>query len=235
MDELAGAPPAGAPPAGSHPVPSTLRLAVLALENADLLNQRSLTWSEASSRAQMFLTVLTGAVVALALVAQATDFGDGLVLFALLLLPVVLFVGLSTMARLAELNNDDIRWVQGLARLRHAWLELDPGLERYFVQSPHDDEPGVLSAYVPAGVTISRLHGLYTVPALLGVINAVIAAILVAIVVLRLGFAAGPAIVAGVLTFMLVFVLASAYGYRSFDTMRRGLAPRFPTPGPREE
>ena len=44
----------------------------------------------------MFIAALSGAVIALALVGQATDFGDGFVAFALVLLPVVYFLGLST-------------------------------------------------------------------------------------------------------------------------------------------
>jgi hypothetical protein len=41
----------------------------------------------------MFITVLSAAVVALALVAQATAFGSAFYTFALLTLPIVLFVG----------------------------------------------------------------------------------------------------------------------------------------------
>jgi hypothetical protein len=40
--------------------------------------------------------------VALALVAQATAFGEGFAMFALLILPVVLFLGVATFVRLVE-------------------------------------------------------------------------------------------------------------------------------------
>lgn len=59
--------------------PTSVRLQILATEHWSLLATRSLTWTESFSRAQMFLSVLSGAVVALALVAQATSFGDGFV------------------------------------------------------------------------------------------------------------------------------------------------------------
>jgi hypothetical protein len=42
------------------------------------------------------LSVLAASVIALALVAQATGFGSGFTAFALVLLPVVLFLGLTT-------------------------------------------------------------------------------------------------------------------------------------------
>jgi hypothetical protein len=79
-----------------------------------------LTWSEAFSRATMFLSLLAGAVVALALVAQVTAFGEGFVIFALLILPVVLFVGIATFLRLVAINGEDEGWGVGMNLLRHA-------------------------------------------------------------------------------------------------------------------
>ena len=56
----------------------------------------------------MFLSALSGGVVALALVAQATSFGDRLTVFALLLLMPIPFLGVATFARLVEINREDI-------------------------------------------------------------------------------------------------------------------------------
>ena len=82
---------------GRRPMPDAaaraLRAQLLATEHWSLLATRSLSWNESFARAGMFLTLLSGATVALALVAQATSFGEGFVVFALLILPVVLFVG----------------------------------------------------------------------------------------------------------------------------------------------
>ena len=85
---------------GEGSLPPALRLQILTTEHWSLLSTRALSWNEAFSRATMFLSVLSGAVVALALVAQATAFGEGFVTFALLILPVVLFVGVTTFMRL---------------------------------------------------------------------------------------------------------------------------------------
>src|ERR671918_1531515 len=102
--------------------PISVRPQILATEHWSLLATRSLTWTESFSRAQMFLSVLSGAVVALALVAQATSFGAGFVAFSLVTLPVVLFVGLTTFIRLVAVNNDEARWVLGMNRIRAAYL-----------------------------------------------------------------------------------------------------------------
>ena len=64
------------------------------------------------SRASIYIASLSGAVIALALVGQANDFGSGFIAFALVLLPVVYLLGLSTVARLGQLNYEDAVWVQ---------------------------------------------------------------------------------------------------------------------------
>jgi hypothetical protein len=97
--------PSGGPqPGGSTEHPDSaaraLRVQILATEHWSLLATRSLSWNESFARASMFLTLLSGATVALALVAQATAFGEGFAVFALLILPVVLFIGLATYVRL---------------------------------------------------------------------------------------------------------------------------------------
>ena len=107
---------------GQGSLPPALRLQILTTEHWSLLSTRALSWNEAFSRATMFLSVLSGAVVALALVAEATAFGEGFVTFALLILPVVLFVGVTTFMRLVAINHEDIGWVVGMNLLRHAYL-----------------------------------------------------------------------------------------------------------------
>ena len=92
----------------------------------------------------MIIAALSGSVITLALVGQATDFGDGFVAFALVLLPVVYFLGSSTVARLSQNNYEEAVWIQGMNRIRNAYLTLAPALEPYFVTSRHDDPDGVL-------------------------------------------------------------------------------------------
>ena len=46
-----------------------------------------------------------------------------------MLLPVVLFLGLTTYIRLVAVNHDETRWVLEMNRIRAAYLELAPELE----------------------------------------------------------------------------------------------------------
>jgi len=76
--------------------PAALRVQILSTEHWSLLATRSQTWNESFARAQMFVSALSASVIALALVAQSTGFESGFIAFALVLLPVVLFLGLTT-------------------------------------------------------------------------------------------------------------------------------------------
>jgi hypothetical protein len=119
---------------------SSTRLQILATEHWSLLATRSLTYSESFSRVSMFFSVLSGAVISLALIAQAGRFGQVFLFAAILLLSTVLFVGFATIGRLMHINLDDLRWVVGMNRLRNAYLDLHPELGNYFITGWHDDQ-----------------------------------------------------------------------------------------------
>jgi hypothetical protein len=112
-----GPEPPPAPPVAAavdDEVTTAMRLQILSNEHWSLLASRSLAWNESFSRTGMFLSTLSGAIIALALVAQATAFGEGFRLFALVILPVVLIVGVGTMLRLGMSNYHESRCVIGL-------------------------------------------------------------------------------------------------------------------------
>jgi hypothetical protein len=215
--------PPGRPPThpsmiGDEDAARTLRAQLLATEHWSLLATRNLSWNESFARAGMFLTVLTGAVVALALVAQATGFSQDFVIFALLLLPVVLFVGTATYNRLNEINEEDLVWVQGMNRLRRAYLELDPGLEPYLITGWTEDVDGVLRTFGARGTqpTLRQnlTHALVTTPVMILVINCVVAAVLVGLVLAQLGAPMEAAAVGATVGFVVVFAAFAVYGGR---------------------
>ncbi len=212
---------------GPDDLPPALRLQILTTEHWSLLSTRSLSWNEAFSRSTMFLSALSGAVVALALVAGTTSFDEGFATFALFLLPVVLFAGVATFWRLVEINHEDVGWVIGMNRLRHAYLEAAPGLRPYFVTGSTDDETGIMATFGATPGPGSFVHEFVTTPGLIMVVNGVVAGALAAIIGIRLelgtGLTAVLVAIAGVLT---VAVLA-AIQYRHV-IRPRGHAPRFP-------
>jgi hypothetical protein len=224
-----GAPTADQTSAGA--VTPAMRLQILATEHWSLLASRSLAWNESFSRAGMFLSTLSGAIVALALVAQASAFGDGFTLFALVILPVVFFVGVATFIRLGAANYHDALCVIGMNRIRAAYLELAPDLERYFVMSGHDDPRGVgISMGSPYAGRLPLVHLIAATPMVVVTLNSVVAGTIAAVVALRSG-AVGPAVLAvGALGFVLAVVGHLAYA-RSNITRNQGRSqPMFPTP-----
>jgi len=131
------------PPAATEPNFSS-KLQILATEHWSILATRTLTYNESLSRVNIFLAILSGGVIALALVAQADHFGSAFISIAIPVLFIVLFTGVATIARLTRLNQDDYRWVIAMNRLRHGYLQLHPDLEPNFTTSQYDDLRGGL-------------------------------------------------------------------------------------------
>ncbi len=225
--------PPETPQPGRDPIAAS-RLQILSTEHWSLLATRSLTYTESLGRVNMFLGILSGAVIALALVAQADHFGSAFFSIAIFMLSVVLIVGVFTVARLMSLNRDDYRWVIGMNRLRKAYMDLHPELEPHFITSPHDDLPGALQTLgidVSAGDQLgSMFHGLQSLPGMLSVIVAAVAGAIGGLI--GAGFGAIPVVVLllGLTSFVLVIALLSLWGRRSVRSLNPSLEPRFPTP-----
>ena len=210
--------------------PGAHALQILTTEHWSLLASRSMGYTEAMSRAALFVAALSGAVVSLALVAQATDFGGGFVAFALVLLPVVYFLGVVTVARLAQVNWEDAVWVQGLNRLRHAYLELAPELEPYFVTSRYDDDEGVLISAIARPTVGTPLQPFIAIPGVVAVLDSVVAGAAAGIAGLGLDLDAGVSIAIGAAVFLLSLIAFAAFAARSIARYRREMVVRFPTP-----
>jgi hypothetical protein len=205
--------------------------ALLAAEHWSLLSARSLIWNEAQNRVTVFLTVLSASIIALALLADATGFGDETTTLALVLLPVVFLLGIAAYARLVQINIEEFQLVLAMNRLRRAYLTLEPGMERYLTTSAHDDEQGVFATYMVYGSTRKAAWIFFVVntPTIVATVDAALAA---AMAVLGLQAAEAPLAVT-VAAGMVVFVLVSVTLYwLQAQTLRpfRHQTSRFPTP-----
>jgi hypothetical protein len=106
---------------------------ILTTEHWSLLTSRTLGYQEIFGRTTIFVAILSATIVALALMAQATQFSPLSLLLAALLMTVNLFIGLMTFARSVAINYEDARWVAGMNLLRHAYLKIVPELEPFFI------------------------------------------------------------------------------------------------------
>jgi hypothetical protein len=204
-------------------VTDAVRVQILATEHWSLLATRSMTWNEAFT---------------LAFIAQATAFGEAFRLFAFVALPVVLFLGIGTYARLSAINDYDFWLTVGMNRLRHAYLDLAPELEPYFITGHNDDIAGIWQSYSPDWLLDAQPSGstpfnpalfFTSTPYIIGAINALVAGVLVALVAEALGASVAVSAIAGAVGGILLLAALLAAPARRVAHMRRHYQPRFPT------
>lgn len=223
--------PVPAPQAGREPTPVQIRLQILSTEHWSLLASRSLAWNESFSRAGMYLSTLSGSIVALSLIVGVDGFGDAFSVVALVVLPVALFVGTGTFLRMGATNYHDAITVAGMNRIRAAYLEIAPDLAPYFVMGVHDDARGIgVTMAVPPG-TPTLVHLIAGTPTLVTVLNGVVAGAIAALVLHHLTAANAIAItLVGILVAVLVNAGQLLVARRNIRRLQGLLQPMFPTP-----
>lgn len=230
---MAPDPSVGSATSSGGPTPVQIRLQILSTEHWSLLASRSLAWNESFTRASMFLSTLTGSIVALSLIGGVDGFNDAFFVVALVLLPVDLFVGIGTWLRMGGSNYHDAITIAGMNRIRAAYLEIAPDLAPYFVMGVHDDAAGIgITMAVPPG-TAPIVHLIAGTPTLVMVLNAIVAGAIAAIAAFR--FAGTEALVTVLLAIAVAaIVLAAELGSarRKIIQSQRALNPMFPTPAP---
>ena len=207
-------------------------LTILSTEHWSLLASRGLVYNEAFTRGGMFLTFLSMSFVALALLAQGMSFGTQFLTIAAVVLAFDLVIGLATYGRINGANVDDLRAVHGMARIRHAYIEIAPITERYFTTATHDDIDSVISAYgSPPGSGLGFvLYGLTTSGGMIGLITAMIGGVLAAVLGLIIGVSGELAVWIGLGGGALVFVAILIPTLGSVPRHQAKLGVLFPAP-----
>jgi hypothetical protein len=216
-------------PSGSAPQFSERAASILATEHWSLLGTRSMAWNEAFSRTNVFLNTLSASVVALALVADATGFDDSFFGFALVLFPIVLFLGVATYVKLVQINTDDIYQVRAMNRLRRAYLDIAPELEPFFTAGAHDDESGIWATLRLGGTHPSRpwVYFLVTTPTVIATVDSIVVAAGVALLASRFEVTGFRLIVISLAAAIGVWALLFSLQLQTLRTVRAE-TPRFP-------
>ena len=94
-------------------------LQILITEHTNLQAARSATVSEANGRTSLFLGAVSSGIVAIAFIGQASEMGSAFFLFALILLPSLIFLGLVTFIRVNQTGIEDMVAARGVNRIRH--------------------------------------------------------------------------------------------------------------------
>lgn len=202
----------------------------LSSEQFSLMSARNIGYNESFNRISMFLTTLSASAVALALVADASGFGGQFAVFALVLFPIVLFLGIATHARLVQISLEDVHLVAALNRLRRAFVDSAPEIRQYLTTGVSDDEVGVWTTYL-LGRPMPRRHWhqvLVNTPTILATLNAVIATTGIAALVKYFDGNGAVVLLSSLVTFVIVSAALFSLQLRAFKTAREN-EPRYPS------
>lgn len=115
-------------------------------EHFTLQSARSATIFESTGRATMFLSAVSGGLIALGLIATATQVGTAFYAMALILLPALAFAGVVTFARVLQSGIEDLGYARRITLLRNYYFDSAPELRRYLLDIPQSDRPDHLHA-----------------------------------------------------------------------------------------
>jgi hypothetical protein len=120
----------------------------LTTEHAALQAARCALVLEGNGRTASFLTTISAGIVALPLVFQISRFGEAFLLFALVRILILGFVGISAYVRMVQLDLADLVYTSAINRIRHYYLEAAPEMTRYLSFPAFDDAQSVSRARV---------------------------------------------------------------------------------------
>jgi hypothetical protein len=206
---------------------------VLSTEYATLTELLSTTWSASLTRTSIFLITLSSAGIALGFAAQGGIEDGPFWAIALVVLPIVLFLGLTTFVRLVQLQRESYVYLAGMNRIRRFLQDSAPASAPYFVLPRNDD---ALAAFRGAGTGMRTRPPRFQLLNLIAQTQGVVGAITAAVAAAFAGMAAAPlGVLAAVgfvapLAFVLVFALLMAYWQRSLAEIMRSTPSMYPTP-----
>ena len=206
---------------------------VLAAEYSLLGGLLAATWSASLSRTSIFLITLSSAGIALGFAAQGGIANGPFWGIALVVLPIVLFLGTTTFVRVVQLQREAVIYIAGLNRIRRYMQDMAPAAAPYFVLPRHDDfaatfhSPGTGMPKRPPRFPL--LNMIAQTQGIVGVITSAVAAAFAGMAAAPLGSVVALAVVAP-LAFILVLAALMTYWQRSLRDVVRSMRPLYPTP-----
>jgi hypothetical protein len=226
---------AGASSAAASDLPLTdaqksLRAQMLATEHWSLLASRSTTQSEVLTRIAIFLTLVSAGLVTLGVLGNATEFRGWFGLAALGVLLLLMLLGIITQLRVFNTATEDLAYVLAMNRLRGAYLDLDPGIERYFLMGTTDDGPGIERTYYPFARR-DRTQVFASSMMVMLVVNTALIGLFTGALIYALTSSAGWSLAVGAVIAAAAFLFWMLWGYRSFVLVMRSHVPLRRAPG----
>ena len=187
-------------------------------EHFNLQTERAATIGEANGRASIFLGSVSAGLIALGFAAQGGDSVATMRAFALVLFPVLVFLGLSTFERVLQVSIEDLALGIRINRLRRFYLEAAPGLRGWLAPAPTVDT--FQAAMRSLGLKPRPGQLLLTVAGAISIVNSALVGVWVAMAVSLLPGPAGVPVLAG-----LAAMLGAVVGQHRYQLRRRQVAP----------
>lgn len=191
-------------------------LLALTTEHFTLQTARSATIAESNGRILIFLSTLSSSVVALAFVAQSSNFGGPFYAFSLTVLPAMLLIGFATFMRTLHTAVQDAYFAVAISHIREHYKKLHPDAASLLIIPT---ESALKAVRVEARTTgrPSRIHFFYTAGGMVACVEALVAGVLAAVVLdWSVDDPGAWAVVAGVATTLAVITALFFYGRNYF-------------------
>lgn len=198
----------------------SLRAQVLATEHWSLLASRSTTQSEVLTRIAIFLTLVSAGLVTLGVLGNATGFRGWFGIAALGVLTLLALLGVITQLRVFNTATEDLAYVLAMNRLRGAYVDLDPGIERYLITGTTDDETGARKTYFPFAVR-NRSQIFASSMMVMLVVNTALLGLLTGALTFAIVGSVGWSLALGAVVAVTAFAFWMRFGYRSYQHVMR--------------
>ena len=160
------------PPRGDQ---SQLLLA-MTTEHFTLQTARSATIVESNGRVSLFLGAVSSSTVAIALVGQLSGFGEEFFVFALTLLPALIFLGGATYARAIQNGIEDFKYARAINHIRSWYLTLHPDAQSLLLLSTDETPDGVMQ-----GVRNPKWQALFTTAGVVAFVMSILIGVAIAL------------------------------------------------------
>jgi hypothetical protein len=138
-------------------------------EHFTLQGARAATISESTGRASVFLGAVSGGLIALGFLGQASHLGAAFYAFGLILMPTLTFLGLVTFHRVFQSGREDAIYAQRIAELRAYYFDAAPELTPYLLSVPSEQRLEI------QGLSTSTTQKFLTIAGTVAVITSVLA------------------------------------------------------------
>ncbi len=184
-------------------------IGMLTTEHFNLQTQRASTVAEANGRASVFLGAVSAGLIALGFQGIGHGQSTGTMIFQVLVLTSLLFLGLVAFARCLEVSVDDWEFANRIARLRLAYVELAPELVRVFEAVTGEEQ---VSTMLPG--RWRPLQKMLSVAGSIAVLTSVIFGSDVGVVTYGVAHSFSAALIVGAVAGAVLVVLTSVYQWR---------------------